>query len=47
MLPKSFAEIRFAFGEMIHLNGTDGKTDVEAWRGHLESVMQPYLIQPR
>ncbi|MFH0997690.1 MAG: lysophospholipid acyltransferase family protein [Pseudomonadota bacterium] len=44
MIPKPFAEIRFAFGEMIHLNGADGKTDVEALRGHLESVMRPYLM---
>jgi len=44
MMPKPFAGIRFAFGEMIHLNGSDGKTDVEAWRRHLESVMRPYLI---
>jgi lysophospholipid acyltransferase (LPLAT)-like uncharacterized protein len=44
MLPKPFAEIRFTFGQMIHLNGADGKTDVEAWRRHLESVMRPYLM---
>ena len=46
MLPKPFAGIQFRFGEMIHLNGSEGKTDVEAWRRHLESVMQPYLIRP-
>lgn len=45
MLPKPFAEIRFAFGEMIHLDASQGKTDVEAVRSHLESVMRPYLIQ--
>jgi lysophospholipid acyltransferase (LPLAT)-like uncharacterized protein len=44
MMPKPFAEIRFDFGEMIHLNGSGGKTDVEAWRRHLENVMRPYLI---
>ena len=44
MLPKPFAGIRFVFGEMIHLNGSEGKTDVEAWRRHLENVMLPYLI---
>ncbi|MCX5881814.1 MAG: lysophospholipid acyltransferase family protein [Deltaproteobacteria bacterium] len=44
MLPKPFAGVRFAFGEMIHLNGSEEKTDVEAWRCHLESVMRPYLI---
>jgi lysophospholipid acyltransferase (LPLAT)-like uncharacterized protein len=46
MLPKPFAEIRFVFGEMIQLNDTRGKTDVEGWRRHLENVMRPYLIQP-
>ena len=46
MLPKPFAGVRFAFGEMIHLNGSEGKTDVEACRLQLESVMRPYLIQP-
>lgn len=44
MLPKPFAGVRFEFGEMIHLNGSEGKKDVEAWRCHLESVMRPYLI---
>ena len=43
MLPKPFAEIRFVFGEMIHLNGSEGKTNVEACRHQLESVMRPYL----
>jgi lysophospholipid acyltransferase (LPLAT)-like uncharacterized protein len=46
MLPKPFARIRISFGELIHLNGSEGKTDVEAWRHHLETVMKPYLIQP-
>jgi lysophospholipid acyltransferase (LPLAT)-like uncharacterized protein len=46
MLPKPFAEVRLAFGEMIHLAGTAGKTDAEACRRHLESVMRPGLIQP-
>jgi len=46
MLPKPFAGIRIAFGEMIPLNGAAGKTDVEAWRRQLENVMRPYLIQP-
>ena len=46
MLPKPFGGIRFAFGEMIRLTDSDGKTDVEAWRRHLENVMRPYLIQP-
>jgi hypothetical protein len=44
MLPKPFARIQFCFGEMIHLNGSEGKMDVEAWRRHLESIMRPYLI---
>jgi len=44
MLPKPFAGIRITFGEMIHLDGSAVKTDVEAWRRHLESVMRPYLI---
>jgi lysophospholipid acyltransferase (LPLAT)-like uncharacterized protein len=46
MLPKPFAGIQFRFGEMIHLNGSEGKADAEDWRRHLESVMQPYLIRP-
>ena len=46
MLPKPFAGIQIRFGEMIHLDGSEGKTDVELWRRHLESVMRPYLIQP-
>jgi lysophospholipid acyltransferase (LPLAT)-like uncharacterized protein len=46
LLPKPFAGVRFVFGEMIHLTDSDGKTDVEAWRRHLESVMRPFLIQP-
>jgi lysophospholipid acyltransferase (LPLAT)-like uncharacterized protein len=46
MLPKPFAGIQFAFGEMIHLNGSEGKTDTEDGRRHLESVMRPYLIRP-
>ncbi len=45
MLPKPFAKIRLTFGEMIDLKGSEGKTDVEDWRRHLESVMQPGLIQ--
>jgi lysophospholipid acyltransferase (LPLAT)-like uncharacterized protein len=46
MLPKPFAGIQFVFGEMIHLNDTAGKTEVEAGRRQLESVMRPFLIQP-
>jgi len=46
MLPKPFAGIRIVFGEMIHLNDADRKTEVETWRRHLENVMQPYLIRP-
>jgi lysophospholipid acyltransferase (LPLAT)-like uncharacterized protein len=46
MLPKPFARIRITFGEMIQLNGSEGKKDVEAWRRHLESAMKPGLIQP-
>ena len=46
MLPKPFAGIQFRFGEMIHLNDAAGKTEVEASRFRLESVMKPYLIQP-
>jgi len=46
MLPKPFAGIRFVFGEMIHLNGAAGKTDMDVWRRQLENVMRPYLIQP-
>ena len=45
MLPKPFARLQFVFGEMIHVDGSEGKTDVEARRRHLESVMQPYLIR--
>jgi lysophospholipid acyltransferase (LPLAT)-like uncharacterized protein len=45
MLPKPFAGIRIVFGEMIHLNGADRKTEVETWRRYLENVMQPYLIR--
>lgn len=45
MLPKPFAGIRFTFGEMILLDGSEDKTDQEVWRRHLESVMRPYLIQ--
>ena len=44
MLPKPFAEIRFAFGAMIHPDGPEGKADVEVWRRRLESVMRPYLM---
>jgi len=46
MLPKPFARIRIAFGEIMHLNGAERKPDVEAWRRQLENVMRPYLIQP-
>jgi lysophospholipid acyltransferase (LPLAT)-like uncharacterized protein len=46
MLPKPFAQIRFAFGEMIHLDGSQGKEQAESLRCHLETVMKPYLIRP-
>jgi lysophospholipid acyltransferase (LPLAT)-like uncharacterized protein len=46
MLPKPFAEIHFHFGEMFHLKGSEGKTDAEALRRQLESVMKQYLINP-
>jgi lysophospholipid acyltransferase (LPLAT)-like uncharacterized protein len=46
MLPKPFSEIQFVFGEMIHLNGAERKTDVEAWRRQLENVMRPGLVHP-
>lgn len=44
MLPKPFAGIQIRFGEMIHLDGSGEKTDLEAWRRRLESVMKPDLI---
>lgn len=44
MLPKPYANIRYTFGEMIHLKSLPEKTDLETWRRHLETVMRPYLI---